>query len=54
MKTTPLISNGWLAFVQAVKDLYPVKELVNKDYSKMMDWYVAGKSAENYVKENVK
>jgi len=54
MKTTPLIPNGWLAFVQAVEDLCCDKELGKKDYSKMMDFYVLGKSAESFVKENNK
>lgn len=54
MKTTPPTQNGWTAFVQSVKELVPATELSKKDYRKMMDWYVTGKSAEKYVKENMR
>jgi len=53
MKTTPATQNGWTAFVQSVKEYCPDSELSKKDYSKMMDWYVTGKSAEKYVKESM-
>lgn len=53
MKTTLPTQNGWTAFVQSVKELVPDKELSKKDYSKMMGWYITGKSAEKYVKENM-
>lgn len=53
MKITPPTQNGWTAFVQSVKELSPDNELSKKGYSKMMDWYVLGKSAEKYVKENM-
>lgn len=52
-KTTPPTINGWTAFVQFVKEYCPDTELSKKDYSKMMDFYITGKSAENYVKENM-
>lgn len=54
MKVTPPTKNGWTAFVQAVKEFVPDNQLSKKDYSNMMDWYITGKSAENYVKENMK
>lgn len=53
MKVTPPTQNGWTAFVQSVKEIVPDTVLSKKDYSKMMDWYVLGKSADNYVKENM-
>lgn len=53
MKVAPPTQNGWAAFVQSVKELVPDTDLSKKDYSKMMDWYITGKSAEKYVKENM-
>lgn len=52
-KTTLPTQNGWTAFVQSVKELVLDTELSKKDYRKMMDWYVTGRSAENYVKESM-
>lgn len=53
-KTAQPAINGWTAFVQSVKELVPETELLKKDYSKMMAFYITGKSAENYFKENMK
>lgn len=54
-KTIPPTQNSWKAFVENVKLLMSSDSVLSKkDYSKMMAFYITGKSAENYFKENMK